>query len=103
MRGLIVEVLKHNNRDCSNGGISSKSEYCLLVGSNVPEVFEAHDYPVVTIVERKLHTNYLTAYPVDKEGNVVRGTMAGGCFIYSSDSRFRKISEYPVPLHDRHE
>lgn len=104
MKGLIVEILKHGNSDCSNGGISSKNNSCLLVGKGVPEIFEANDLPMVTIVERDLRDSiYLTAYPVNEEGEIDRGTMAGGCFIYSSDSRFRKLATYPVPLHDRKE
>lgn len=29
--------------------------------------------------------------------------MAGGCVVYTSDSRFRELSEYPLSLHDRTE
>ena len=31
------------------------------------------------------------------------GGMMGGNFVYSSDSRFRQISPYPLPVHDRFE
>lgn len=104
MKGLIVEIYKAGFGDCSNGGISSKSDKCLLVGRGIPEIFEAGEYPVVTVVERDLRGEiYLTAYPVDNEGHIDRSTMMGGCFIYTSDSRFRRISAYPVPLHDRKE
>lgn len=107
MKGLIVEILKSKGRSFSNNGLSQNHEECLLVGKGVPEIFEADGLPVVTIVERDLGNGYLTAYPVTGNGSlslaIDSNTMFGGCFIYSSDSRFRKLATYPVPLHDRKE
>lgn len=104
MKGLLVFIYKNGGVDFSNGGISSNITMCLLVGEGVPNVFEAGDLPIVTIIKRELcGSTHLTAYPVDEKGEPDRNTMFGGCFIYSSDSRFSEISMCPVPLHDRKE
>jgi hypothetical protein len=104
MKGLIVEIYRNGFGDCSNKGLSSRVTKCLLVGAGVPEIFSSSAYcPPVQIVKRELsHGDYLTAYPVKEDGTLDKG-MDGGTFVYSSDSRFRKISVYPVPLHDRFE
>jgi hypothetical protein len=104
MKGLIVEIYRNSFGDCSNKGLSSKVTKCLLVGAGVPEIFNSSaDCPPVQIVERNIRGEiYLTAYPVKEDGTLDKG-MFGGTFIYSSDSRFREISPYPVPLHDRFE
>lgn len=103
VKGMIVDIYKHFT-DCSNGGLSSKHNRCLLIGEGIPKIFNGENMPVVTIVKRDINNEtYLTAYPVREDGNVDRSGMYGGCFIYSSDSRFRKVSAYPVPLHDRKE
>jgi len=105
MKGLIVDIFS-NGSNCSNGGLSSKVTKCTLVGRGIAEIFEVtEEYPPVQIVARELHHGtYLTAYPVNADGTLDKsGAMFGGCFVYSSDSRFREISAYPVPLHDRKE
>jgi hypothetical protein len=104
MKGMIVDIYKNNGGDCSNGGLSSKANRCLLVGGGIPEIFDGEGMPVVTIVKRDLRDSiYLTAYPVKEDGHIDTGCMHGGCFVYSSDSRFRNLAAYPVPLHDRKE
>jgi len=103
VKGMIVDIYK-NVTDCSNGGLSSKHNRCLLIGEEIPRIFNGENMPVVTVVKRNINNGtYLTAYPVRGDGNVDRSGMFGGCFIYSSDSRFRKIGKYPIPLHDRKE
>lgn len=104
MKGLLVEIYK-NGSDCSNGGLSSKTDKCILIGNGIPEIFESsEDYPPVQVVKRELHHGiYLTAYPVKPDGTIDKDCMAGGTFIYTYDSRFRTISPYPIPLHDRKE
>lgn len=110
MKGLTAYIYMSDHGDSSNGGLSSKATRVTLVASpdfpDVPEIFEAsEDAPPVAIVKRQLFGGqepYLTAYPVDEEGNIDNsGRMAGGCFISACDSRFP--AQYPVPLHDRRE
>lgn len=102
-KGLLVEIFKPVWGSCSNNGLSSKADKCIIIGNGVPEIFSVtDDSPAVQVVERQLnHGPYLTAYPVDKDGKVDTGCMFGGTFIYTSDARFP--AKYPIPLHDRKE
>jgi len=107
MKGLTAWIYKSDGKDCSNGGLSSKAEKVTLIPSHdfpcIPELFEAsEEAPAVAIVERNCGGPYLTAYPVNADGDIdSAGRMAGGCFISACDSRFP--ANYPVPLHDRKE
>jgi len=110
MKGLTAYIYKTSGRECSNGGLSSRADNVTVVASpdfpDIPEIFNADEKsPAVAIVKRQLFGGkepYLTAYPVDEDGNIDKsGRMAGGCYIMTSDSRFP--AEYPVPLHDRKE
>ena len=105
MKGLIVEIYKNPMfKGCSNGGISGKVESVTIVGDGIPEIFEASDdCPAVKIVRRNIFNGeYVHAEPIEEPTEV--GWMAGGAFIYSSDSRFRQhINQYPISLHDRQE
>ena len=112
MNGLRVDILKHDGRSCDAGrGISSKVNNATLISSPdfpMPDTapFEpSDDAPAVVIVRRNVcGREYLTAYPSDEDGNPDSdGRMASGCYIWTCDGRFREISPYPVPLHDRKE
>lgn len=108
--GLVVSVLRQVDfPDCTNGGATGQHGKVLLLG--VPRgnytVADAEraGWPVFKVVERWGGTErrYLHAEPVDrpKSGNV--GWMAGGNFLYCTDSRFREVSPYPLSAHDRQE
>ena len=105
MKGLIAWIYR-NGSDCSNGGISSRCDKDVVVGPDIPEIFEAsEDMPAVKIVKRVIAGSlYVHAEPLTwRESDEITG-MAGGTFIYSTDSRFREcVNEYPVSLHDRGE
>lgn len=104
MKGLLCNILENKSiGNCSNGGISSRCDMVTLVGEGIDEVFEANDTrPAVKVVTRNiLGAPYLTAYPVKEAPKNSVGYMAGGCFIWTTDSRFP--SDYPIPLHDRSE
>ena len=104
-KGLLVFILRDSDgRDCTNGGISSKFTKAILIGDNVPEIFESsEDAPALQLVRRDLpNGEYLHAEPVNQPTDCA-GPMAGGNFIYSCDSRFRAINPYPLPIHDRFE
>lgn len=104
MRALPLYIYKSKHGDCSNGGISSRFNEILLVHdegfidideSNPPEnlcKFVEKDYGF---------TVYKHIEPVAKAKGV--GWMAGGTLVYTCDSRFRRMSEYPLVLHDRTE
>lgn len=108
-RGLTCDVYRPANGDCSNGGISSRVDRVTLIGPDVPEISAPHDAaPTVELRMIPVLGGHLVAEPVDK--TVKHGRthfMFGGCFIYSSDSRFSRIHPLatgaPIPLHDRTE
>jgi hypothetical protein len=89
----------------SNGGISSYVKMATLVefdgrpvdGPSSP----GRDAPAIKIVKRMIGGGYLHAEPLARREGA--GPMMGGAFVYSTDSRFRDLALYPVPLHDRWE
>ena len=100
-KGLNVNVLRSSGGDCTLGGLSSKVDSVLLVSEDVTvqgpfEVNEDEDYMV--LVRRDIGGEYLHAVPnsILKSG---KRPMAGGNFIYTSDSRFP--CRYPISVHDR--
>lgn len=103
IKGLLCDIYKPPYGDCSNGGLSSKCSQVILAGKGIPEIFFPNEeHPLVRLERRNLsHMDvpYLTIYPY----GMGMDWMFGGCFVYSSDSRFNVISKYPIPLHDRRE
>ena len=96
MKGLLCNILQSKNSpNCSNHGISARYDKVILVDAQGP--FEPNENtPAVRL------GNNNRAYPLNEEGNEnTVGPMFGGCFIWSSDSRFP--SNQPIPLHDRWE
>ena len=105
LKGLLCSIFEDKDgHNCSNNGISARCKQVIVVGPGIPEIFEAsEDCPAVKLVRRNLFgKEYVHAEPVDQPEGLV-GPMAGGAFIYSCDSRFRKLNEYPISLHDRFE
>lgn len=101
IKGLRCSILLNANYgDCSNGGISSRVSNVILIGKGIPEIHHvSDDYPAVIIDSVKTGYNpHFFAVPKDLHDQD-KWTMAGGAFIWSSDSRFP--FEYPVSLHDR--
>ena len=106
MKAISLEVFRNSLGDCSNGGISSrysevliecKDGYIEIDENNLPENF-------CKVVERDLgFETYLHIEPYNSPDKGCIGWMAGGCFCSTSDSRFSRISKYPLALHDRQE
>ena len=106
---LSMYVLYNSLGDCTAGGVSSQGHdfqvfapwlsfaqvvnHCLEEGTDLNQVLK--------LVYRE-NLDYIHAEPV-----VMRGKhyMAGGNFIYTSDSRFKELTgiRYPVSIHDRTE
>lgn len=104
MRALPLEIYKSNLGDCSNGGISSRFKEILLICDEGYINIDENNLPenLCKLVERDLgFTVYKHIEPVAKANGV--GWMAGGTLVYTCDSRFRRMSEYPLVLHDRTE
>lgn len=105
MKGMILDVFRSKILgNCSNDGISSRVNEVLLVGEGIPEIFEANnERPAVKLVKRNFVSGpYYHAEPLEKREGM-NGPMFGGTFIFTTDSRVRSITAYPIPLHDRFE
>lgn len=100
-----IKAYIHDNRylgNCSNDGISARYGYvyiehpqgwCELDDAELPE-------NTCKVVTRYLGgREYKHVEPIAKPNGV--GWMFGGSVVYSSDSRFAELSEYPLCLHDR--
>lgn len=87
--------------DCTNGGISSYTQELYIV-SKQKGPFEPEDIRQCVYIEWNNISGelYISCKPVYFKK---RWYMAGGNFLYTSDSRFREItkSKYPIPIHDR--
>lgn len=96
MKGLRVNIYRDNYNSPIN--VLEKAEAATLIDDNLVELFEPSEgAPAIRLVRRNLWGGeYIHAEPMED------GLYAfGGSFIYSSDSRFREINNYPIPLHDR--
>jgi hypothetical protein len=110
MKYLPVNVYKEASRinqdvDCTNGGVSSKFKTLFVPceeGNYTKEQILEHEGPEV-ILKAKNHVKDYICFEPEVKPEGVLSSMFGGNFIYSSDSRFRRISAYPAPLHDRFE
>lgn len=103
-KGMLVFVYRHGS-DCTAGGITSKLDQMVLVGPGIEGPFEVKDdEPYLELQRKNVNGEYLYAVPrnVGDKRSLV-GPMFGGNFVYSSDSRFRKVCAYPLPVHDRWE
>ena len=100
-KGITANVYFPSYGDCSAGGITSKVKHVTVCGPGVPELSEACEgSPAVRLMEMYANgKTYIRLEPEERPtGN---GWMFGGCFAYSSDSRFP--AKYPIPIHDRQE
>jgi len=96
---LRVSIYKDKGSDCSNGGLSSKADECVLSTDPENDDIEGSRLPVVVIGSNL--PGYYHVKPAEPCPSNRRGYMAGGCYVYTSDSRFP--AKYPLPLHDRTE
>lgn len=104
MKALPIDVFKSNLGDCTNGGISSRYNELLLVCEDGYINIDENNPPenLVKIVTRNLFgKEYKHIEPVARPSGV--GWMSGGNIGYTCDSRFGKMSQYPLSIHDRQE
>lgn len=101
---LTARVYRDNGfGDCTNGGISAQAqELYILAATKGP--FEPEDIRQCVYIEWRevCGEQYIDCKPAYFRK---RWYMAGGNFLYSSDSRFKEItkSKYPISIHDRYE
>lgn len=106
MKALPIKVFKDGSGDCTNGGISSRYDTLLLVCEDgYIDIDEANPPEnLVKIVTRKFSFGtFKHIEPVASTAPGCVGWMAGGNIGYTSDSRFRRFSDYPLNIHDRQE
>jgi hypothetical protein len=116
LQGLSVSILRDESYpDGSGYGLSHYFNQALLVEPKIAPLFEAttfcpiveerhsksHDMPLIRIVNRVLPNGTSSPYAVPYLAS--DRAMMGGCFIWTSDSRFRQRYPHPIPLHDRFE
>lgn len=105
MRALPISIFKDSKiGDCSNNGISSRYTEVLLICDEGFINIDENNPPenLVKLVTRNLFgREHKHIEPVARPTGV--GWMSGGSLVYSCDSRFRRMSEYPLCLHDRQE
>lgn len=103
--GMRLDVYKSaDGSDCSNNGVTSNVTEVILVGKDVPEIFEVK--PEDTVLEiRTQPSGHVYALPVYDEADDRNGMwhMCGGNFVYSCDSRVGALTNDggPIPVHDR--
>lgn len=89
--------------DCTNDGISAHANQ-LYILADQKGPFEPEDIRQCVYIEWRdvCNRQYIDCKPVYFRK---RWYMAGGNFLYTSDSRFKEItkSDYPIPIHDRYE
>lgn len=105
IKGLRVDVYRNGEGyDCTLNGITSKQNRLTLVDETISGPVEVEgDEVYLVLVRRNLFGGvYLHAEPrINGERISNNMCMAGGNFIYTSDSRFP--SRYPISVHDRFE
>lgn len=105
MKALPIYVYSNQSfKGCSNNGISEKYDRLLLICEDGFINIDENDIPenVVKVVTRNIQgKEYKHIEPYKKASKV--GYMAGGSYASTSDSRFSKISQYPLSIHDRQE
>lgn len=100
---LTAYVYRDSLGDCTNGGISAtRRELYILSATKGP--FEPQDIRECVYIEWRevMGEEYIDCKPAYFRK---RWYMAGGNFLYTSDSRFKEItkSKYPISIHDRYE
>ena len=98
MNTILTFVMRHSLGDCTNNGLTSKEDSLILHYGQGLDLDMIPDDELV-LVERTLfgeEANYAVPAGLYKVG---RHSMAGGNWIYTSDSRFP--SKAPISVHDR--
>lgn len=103
-RYVLVSPLRYET-DCTNGGVSSPdnrfSFFAPCPGGNWTweELKDRKDKIILEVIPPAFTGS---AYRFKVAGET-RRPMAGGNFIFTSDSRFSEAYGHPISLHDRHE
>lgn len=100
---LTAEVYRSGLGDCTNNGISSHQRNLYILSAQKGP-FEPYDIRQCVYIEECeiMSERYVDCKPAFCRK---RWYMAGGNFLYTSDSRFKEIAgvRYPISIHDRYE
>ena len=91
--------------DCTNGGLTSKIDSAVLYASFLDYMEDKEANPDTALIFREKEVRgkkYRYCVPFYVYGSH-ENYMAGGNLIYSSDSRFHFMSDYPLSVRDRTE
>lgn len=93
---------------CSNGGVSSKDCRGLILVDDSTFTFKDiptdSPYIYLRVVRRELRNSNYDKYTYVHCEPIVENKpwfMFGGSYVTTSDSRFKEVNDYPIPLHDR--
>lgn len=107
MKALPISVYTDKGiGNCSNNGISERFDKLLIVHDSGFIDIDPENPPenLVKLVVRNIGgREYKHLEPVVRPDKGCVGWMFGGDYAGCSDSRFREISDYPLPIHDRQE
>jgi len=104
MKKILTFVFKHPLGDCTNNGLTSKVNNVDLYSEVTEQDYEflnALDEDVLILVKRGMALgrqlgDIAVPWSLYREGRL---SMAGGNFVYTSDSRFP--ADAPISVHDR--
>ena len=101
VRALSARIFKDRGLgSCSNGGISERYNEVLVQCDDGNIEIDLDNPPEnFCIISEIMGHKYVRPYAKPTQ----IGWMAGGTIVYTCDSRFRHMSEYPLSLHDRQE
>jgi len=105
MKALPLYVFKNESlKGCSNNGVSEKFDKLLLIHEEGFVDIDENNPPenLVKLVIRNLADGEYKHIEPYKNATSI-GYMSGGSYASTSDSRFSKISKYPLAIHDRQE
>lgn len=102
VKALRISVYRSNIGDCTNGGISSKSNYLYILCDEGSDMIDEDDPKLLRVVNRMIFGE-LRPYlePVNGKDPEKAGWFNGGNFGYASDSRFP--FGFALPIRDRQE
>lgn len=104
MKALPINVYRTSGPDCTNGGISEMHNQLLLICDEGYIEIDENNPPANLVKISEHHCGFSTykfIEPVARPQHL--GWMFGGNLAYSSDDRYGRMAEYPLPIHDRQE
>lgn len=99
MKGMIASIYRNAELVGDLNLLSQQFKRVLVVDNELPGIFDLDDDMLaVRLVRRTIRgAEYIHAVPL-QFGE--KHSAFGGSFLFTSDSRLRKIAPYPIPIHD---